>query len=331
MITAQMSETIEYVVTKRQKNFDYIKRAHQGKIHWLNVIKLSKSQILKYYTPSKLQKRVERWFMLGMSVGKFLEFSSGALVVRSLTQLLEEYEHYVSHGKPQKRAWVPPVAEKQYQPSEPVKPVLLKMKRHVVYEYLQTPQMCMDEGHLDYCEVVYSLCEVMSFVYNKFLDGTCSPPHIHEAILKCDKKIKTMIIGKMASDLTNIALPLMKVQLQELLSHMFIDQSKSNPVQQKYINLTEDDDIAEHAEDDVNTISISNQSITSSSPSVPSPSSTSSFSLSSSSSSQTISRGNSNLGGPSNTISSTLSTYSTSTLSRTRSASVTQGQQKGTN
>jgi len=302
VITAQMSETLEYVVTKRQKNFDYIKRAHQGKVHWLNVIKLSKSQILKYYTPVKLQKRVERWFILGLSVGKFLELSSGALAVRSLTLLLEEYEHYISHGKPPKRACPPPVAEKQYQLSDPVKQTLLKMKRQVVYEYLQVPHMCMDEGSLDYCEVVYSLCEVMEYLYKKFLDGTCSPPHLHEAVLKCDKKVKTMIIGKMASDLTNIALPLMKIQLQELLSHMFIDQSRSNPVQQKYINLTEDEDIAEHATKEEDDLSIT--------VSLPSPTaSSSSSSLSSSSTSN------------SSQPSSISSSLSVGIGSRTRSAS----------
>lgn len=33
-LTDRLSEQIEYVVARRQQNFDYIKRAHQGKVHW---------------------------------------------------------------------------------------------------------------------------------------------------------------------------------------------------------------------------------------------------------------------------------------------------------
>jgi hypothetical protein len=56
-LTDKMSEQIDYIVTRRQQNWDYIKRAHQGKVHWLNVIKLSKSSIVANLPPDKLQKR----------------------------------------------------------------------------------------------------------------------------------------------------------------------------------------------------------------------------------------------------------------------------------
>lgn len=49
---------------------------------------------------------------------------------------------------------------------------------------------------LDYCEVVHSLCDVCSLVYSKFLDESCTPSTIHEAILKIDRKIKTLVVGK---------------------------------------------------------------------------------------------------------------------------------------
>jgi hypothetical protein len=48
---------------------------------------------------------------------------------------------------------------------------------------------------MDYNEVVYSLCDVFSLLYSKFLDPLCQrTPVIHEAVLKLDKKIKVPIV-----------------------------------------------------------------------------------------------------------------------------------------
>ena len=33
-LTDRLSEQLEYVVARRQQNLDYLKRAHQGKVHW---------------------------------------------------------------------------------------------------------------------------------------------------------------------------------------------------------------------------------------------------------------------------------------------------------
>lgn len=93
---------------------------------------------------------------------------------------------------------------------------------------------------LDYCEVVHSLCDVCSLVYSKFLDDSCQPSTIHEAILKIDRKIKSLIIGKITQDVTNIANPLLKQELKGLLNHMFIDESRSTPITKKFYVLADD-------------------------------------------------------------------------------------------
>ncbi len=93
------TETIEYIVTKRTANFDYIKRAHQGKVYWFNTVQLSKPLINRGFASHKLlNKRSERWFTLGLSLAKLLEFPNGALLVRAMAQLIEEYEHFNDHN-----------------------------------------------------------------------------------------------------------------------------------------------------------------------------------------------------------------------------------------
>lgn len=264
VLTSVLSEQVEYVVTKRQQNWDYLKRTHQGKVHWLNVVKLSKKNILEFFPPEKLQKRVRRWFILGLSLGRLLELNDGATLVRALCQLLEEYEHHISHEKEKSErprsntahflysgsangsshvqavvAVAAAAAAAAEQHNEPIKPQLHKVGKNVVYEYLQMPFATVDG--LDYCEVVHSLCDVLSLVYSKFLDDSCTPAHIHEAILKVDRKLKQLVIAKITQDLTTIATPLLKIELKKLLNNMFIDDSKSTAITKKFFTLQEDD------------------------------------------------------------------------------------------
>ena len=98
-LTDKLSGDIDYVVTRRQQNWDYLKRAHQGEVHWLNVLHLSKSVINKSIPTEKLVKRIRRWFLLGLSLGRLLELSEGATLVCALTQLIEEYEHFIGAKK----------------------------------------------------------------------------------------------------------------------------------------------------------------------------------------------------------------------------------------
>ena len=43
---------------------------------------------------------------------------------------------------------------------------------------------------LEYCEVVYSMCEVLSLIYFKFLD--CTDVSTTDAIVKLDEKIHVL-------------------------------------------------------------------------------------------------------------------------------------------
>jgi len=96
-------DQLEYVVLKRQSTFDYLKRAHHGSLYWLNVVKITKRDILQYHTrhphdPIVWAKRIEELFLLGLSMGKLLELPNGPMIVRAFAQLMEEHEHFLTHG-----------------------------------------------------------------------------------------------------------------------------------------------------------------------------------------------------------------------------------------
>jgi hypothetical protein len=261
-LTDKLSGTIDYVVARRQQSWNYIKRAHMGEVHWLNVLHLSKALIMKSMPPEKLTKRTRRWFMLGLSFGRLLELSEGATLVRALSQLVEEYEHFIgakldvsksdatqtevdqqaqpflytgsAYGSASAHAVVAVAAQQAQQAAassqqETIKPTLRKVGRGIMYEYLQTQATVMPE-HLDYCEIVHSLCDVLSLIYSKFLDASCQPASVHEAILRLDRKLKQLILTKITADLSNeVAGPAMKREISNLLNRMFIDEKGSNP------------------------------------------------------------------------------------------------------
>jgi len=339
-LTDRLNEQVELLVTRRQQNWDYLKRAHQGKVHWLNVLKLSKSTILKYFPPDKLHKRIRRWFMLGLSIGRLLELTDGSVLVRTLAQLIEEYEHFIaakkdmqpnesgthltstslsgglgglsegrsggamanlllapfvlggfglgSHGTTHVASINATVAvasliasQAAYQsmqasnsgssssahnhhhghghghPSatsshqhssmafssatlspEQFKPQLHKAGKEVVYEYLHTQATCMPD-HLDYCEVVHSLMDILSLTYSKFLDPSCQPSVVHDAILRLDRKFRTLILTKICADLNEVCQPLLKAELKTLLNGLFIHEAISTQHIKKFFSLTE--------------------------------------------------------------------------------------------
>jgi hypothetical protein len=69
---------------------------------------------------------------------------------------------------------------------------------------------------LDYCEVVFSLCEVLALVYNKLLEPECSASNILEAILKFDARIQQHVIETIVSELTAVAMPLFSSEISNL-------------------------------------------------------------------------------------------------------------------
>jgi len=168
-------------------------------------------------------------------------------MVRALSQLIDEYEHYISQKSEKKRnayCFGPPSQNNHHEhinpsllhSSDPVKPTIQKINKQVVYNCLHHTFSPNIES-LDYCEVVNALCDVLSLSYRNFLDKSCRPPVIHEAILKLDRKIKSLIIGKISGDLTAIATPLLKSQCHGLLSLMFVDESRSSTFSKQYLNL----------------------------------------------------------------------------------------------
>jgi hypothetical protein len=206
----QRKQRIEQLVTKRIHNVNYLKKFHEGDHYWMNLISMSKEELQGFAKKQIPHSRVLGYFYLGMSLSKiFDELSCGphtnkaeavAKFIRSITQLVEEFEFYFSSSAMQSVKYVmaknsqcmyphiaptpPSVSGGESgnssggggmhlnDPALIPKPNVFKYQSDVVYEFLLTPHIPFADS-MDYVEVLSSLCEILLNVYKAFQDSTC--------------------------------------------------------------------------------------------------------------------------------------------------------------
>ncbi|CAN0013038.1 unnamed protein product [Discosporangium mesarthrocarpum] len=181
---------VEAMVEKRKKCFTYLKQIHQGDCFWLNCVRLRRQADLAIYATELPRHRVLQFFYLGLGLAKLLQSAGGATLVRSILQLLEEWEYHfalagVAHQSvkammaknvdvPLPGAQVPWEGDHSGVNQEQVVVARLhKFNNEVVYEHLLTPHVPFP---LDYFEVTFSLCDVICLIYNKFMDEVGGGP-----------------------------------------------------------------------------------------------------------------------------------------------------------
>ena len=107
---------IQDMSNKRIGTLDYMRKAHEGRIHWFNTVHFSKADIsrLPSYAPNRLSRRATNYFILGLSLPAVLDVyqpphpqspasantSVAGDFLRSLNQLLVEFETFQQHHPP---------------------------------------------------------------------------------------------------------------------------------------------------------------------------------------------------------------------------------------
>ena len=109
-----------------------------------------------------------------------------------------------------------------------IKPVLHKIGRRVVYQQLLVNTVSIS---MDYCEVVISLCEVVTLVYNKLMEVTAfaTEQQAAEAILKLDLWIKNNILCEMSKYLSIVATPILTNEINQLISDCSQEEIRLSP------------------------------------------------------------------------------------------------------
>jgi len=204
---AQRTKNINFLIETRCDNMLYLKRMcdDHSKTRWLNVVLVPPKDLLKNVDESTIHKRTRMWFVLGVNLAPLIKIDNIPTYVRSLAQMMEEYDYYFSNFgntmEPTK------IREKKASINldnayEAVKPKLHKAGHIVSYEFLDVFNIPCE---LDYLEITSALCEVLKVAYSKFNDEACSNKHIYETIQKLDARLKSYFFGIVAKELHKLA------------------------------------------------------------------------------------------------------------------------------
>jgi hypothetical protein len=92
--------TVHETCTKRIATLDYLRRAHEGRVYFFNVLLTPRAELSKTVYPDakKLQKKAAHFFTLGNSLPSVLDLSVSSPVdyLKALNALLQEYESFIA-------------------------------------------------------------------------------------------------------------------------------------------------------------------------------------------------------------------------------------------
>jgi len=183
--TKSDTEEVKQLVDSRDVNWNYIKRIHEGVTFWMNVVHITRNDLIYYYTkklkPADIQKRSRKWFCMGISLSNLLSNVENLdSYIKKLEQFWNEFETFSK-------------TKKEYSPDQ----VLL------------IPNL---PGAFDYMQIIYSLCDVINAVYKKFLEYSSEINALHAAaIKKIDVKFRQHVMKLISKDIHTRTEEILKV------------------------------------------------------------------------------------------------------------------------
>jgi len=81
------------------------------------------------------------------------------------------------------------------------------------FEQLQTP---FYPRALDYYQIVFTLCDILTLIYRKFLDPVFCVPQAIDVIIKIDNRLRQTFFGTISKDMGILTLNLAKKQVKSM-------------------------------------------------------------------------------------------------------------------
>ncbi|PRP75074.1 hypothetical protein PROFUN_03910 [Planoprotostelium fungivorum] len=182
---------LEMLVEKRTNTLDYLKRLYSGEqnLHYLNIVRVQPQQVIQAIKPATLQKRAMAWCILGYSLASTLKIENTPTYVKTLIQLMEEYDYLLDHDM---SSFGPNFKSREVSVNldredvEEFKPKIHKVGNTVYFEFLQIFNIPCD---LDYLEIIFALSDVLKLVFGKLDVDKVNRLH-YELILRFDSRMK---------------------------------------------------------------------------------------------------------------------------------------------
>lgn len=227
----QRLQQLEAMVEKRTANFGYMRRIHEGSAFWLNCVLISPKELQMYVKKHVPEQRATQYFYLALSLGKLLDMPDGYAFTRALGQLIEEFEYHFNisamrlakYATARHSECVYPQLSVLNTVSEStesdgvMRTGLFRFSHEIVYMHLVTPHVPFP---IDYVEVIHSLCEVLVLVYHKLVHcESWQSPAVYDMLVRVDSRIKHHIINRIAKELTDLSISILRKELLEYRIH----------------------------------------------------------------------------------------------------------------
>eukprot|EP00668_Euglena_longa_P031999 GGOE01041279.1.p1 GENE.GGOE01041279.1~~GGOE01041279.1.p1 ORF type:complete len:251 (+),score=77.01 GGOE01041279.1:87-839(+) len=222
-------ESVEFLVTKRLKAFEYTKGCLGGVMPWLDCVLLSPDDVRAYCHGSDgtVEKRARRWFYLGLSLAPLIDLPNGLPYLQALATLFEEWDYCFSTAVMQSWKWavakvgsIVAGADTTRHPTAAADTVGARLPQHLLLPPLAT--------RLDYFEVVHTLLDLLALVYLKFTDESSATPAAFGAVLHADRLFQDSVLDPLSRDLNAIARQVTTRQVRQL-DGLFADLRLSRP------------------------------------------------------------------------------------------------------
>lgn len=203
---------LQLLIEKRGNGYSYLKDLHRGSL-WLNYIRFPEEDINKYTQQLVSPNRSTHLFYFGLSIAKLIDTRKGSLLVRAITQLLEEWEYYTASFSIQSMKYVMarntltafPQNVSSNDSGESVdRGLLFKFNNDIVYQFLLTPSVSFD---MNFIEVMSCVCDILNSMYATLMnDEDCYMNSItFTAILRNDRRIQRQIVEPVVNELTELS------------------------------------------------------------------------------------------------------------------------------
>ncbi|OAV91352.1 hypothetical protein PTTG_28005 [Puccinia triticina 1-1 BBBD Race 1] len=90
--TTNTVESLLALAHKRITTLVYLKKVHEGKVHWFNTILLSRPELEKWFEHQRMVTRTTKFAILGMSLSSLLDINNLQDFLKAMINLLHEFE-----------------------------------------------------------------------------------------------------------------------------------------------------------------------------------------------------------------------------------------------
>ena len=250
-LTSQLSVNSSYLLPRRQKDFDYLRRVHLGHAPFLNTVTLTPDAFSTHLPHAQLSQRLHRWQLLSMSLGHVASMHASPHMLRALSLLLDELDHWDNQSGtlPPQPAYIgievrrPLPTTRHRDDSAP----LPRNNKQPVYEYLQVGRGTAGGGlpdtsmGMEYAGLVGALMALMHVLYGQMLlllEGASAPASgggggssrvgVNEQLMRIDRRLKVAVLDRLSEDTMRVALAVLAEEQRRLLNGLMLDDSVNN-------------------------------------------------------------------------------------------------------